>query len=105
MNTTVCHQRSKGSRSDRRKQAFAIAAPASEARRPQGEGIESPSQKDLRAIVDAADGPPTASAPEAVGGIMDVNFLSALAVTQTMLPLLAARQPGGSPSYPARWGR
>lgn len=39
-------------------------------------------------VVDAADGPPTASAPEAVRRIMDVNFVGTLAVTQAMLPLL-----------------
>lgn len=39
-------------------------------------------------IVDAADGPPTASAPEAARRIMDVNFVGTLAVTQAMLPLL-----------------
>jgi len=39
-------------------------------------------------IVDAADGPPTASSTEAVRRIMDTNFVGALAVTQAMLPLL-----------------
>lgn len=40
------------------------------------------------AIVDAADGPPTLSSPEAVRRIMDTNFVGTLAVTQAMLPLL-----------------
>ncbi|WP_230534295.1 SDR family oxidoreductase [Microvirga roseola] len=39
-------------------------------------------------IVDAADGPPTASSPEAVHRIMDTNFVGTMAVTQSMLPLL-----------------
>ncbi|WP_375402754.1 SDR family oxidoreductase [uncultured Sphingomonas sp.] len=39
-------------------------------------------------IVDAKDGPPTASAPEAARRIMDTNFIGTLAVTQAMLPLL-----------------
>lgn len=39
-------------------------------------------------IVDAADGPPTASSAEAVRRIMDTNFIGTLAVTQAMLPLL-----------------
>ncbi|WP_370678003.1 SDR family oxidoreductase [Pleomorphomonas sp. PLEO] len=39
-------------------------------------------------IVDAEDGPPTASSPEAARRIMDTNFIGTLAVTQAMLPLL-----------------
>ena len=39
-------------------------------------------------IVDAEDGPPTASSPEAARRIMDTNFVGTLAVTQAMLPLL-----------------
>ena len=39
-------------------------------------------------IVDAEDGPPSASAPEAARRIMDTNFVGTLAVTQAMLPLL-----------------
>jgi NAD(P)-dependent dehydrogenase (short-subunit alcohol dehydrogenase family) len=39
-------------------------------------------------IVDAEDGPPTASSPDAVRRILDTNFVGALAVTQAMLPLL-----------------
>ncbi len=39
-------------------------------------------------IVDAADGPPTASSPEAARRILDTNFVGTLAVTQAMLPLL-----------------
>lgn len=39
-------------------------------------------------IVDAADGPPSTSAAEAVRRIMDTNFVGTLAVTQAMLPLL-----------------
>jgi NAD(P)-dependent dehydrogenase (short-subunit alcohol dehydrogenase family) len=39
-------------------------------------------------IVDAQDGPPTESGPEAARRIMDTNFVGTLAVTQTMLPLL-----------------
>ncbi|MFC4174155.1 SDR family oxidoreductase [Microvirga sp. GCM10011540] len=39
-------------------------------------------------IVDAADGPPSMSSPEAVRRIMDTNFVGTLAVTQAMLPLL-----------------
>lgn len=39
-------------------------------------------------IVDAEDGPPTQSSPEAVRRIMDTNFIGTLAVTQAMLPLL-----------------
>lgn len=40
------------------------------------------------AIVDAADGPPTMSSPEAARRILDTNFVGTLAVTQAMLPLL-----------------
>ncbi|MEG3159421.1 SDR family oxidoreductase [Sphingomonas sp. LB2R24] len=39
-------------------------------------------------IVDAEDGPPSASSIDAVRRILDTNFLGTLAVTQTMLPLL-----------------
>lgn len=39
-------------------------------------------------IVDAGDGPPSASSPEAARRILDTNFVGTLAVTQTMLPLL-----------------
>lgn len=39
-------------------------------------------------IVDAADGPPSASSAQAVRRIMDTNFVGTLAVTQAMLPLL-----------------
>ncbi|MBX3580756.1 MAG: SDR family oxidoreductase [Rhizobiaceae bacterium] len=39
-------------------------------------------------IVDAADGPPSISSPEAVRRILDTNFVGTLAVTQAMLPLL-----------------
>ena len=39
-------------------------------------------------IVDAADGPPTASSPEAARRILDTNFVGTLAVTQALLPLL-----------------
>lgn len=39
-------------------------------------------------IVDAEDGPPTASSAEAARRIMDTNFVGTLAVTQAMLPLL-----------------
>jgi len=39
-------------------------------------------------IVDALDGPPSTSAPEAARRIMDTNFVGTLAVTQAMLPLL-----------------
>ncbi len=39
-------------------------------------------------IVDAGDGPPTSSSPEAVRRIMNTNFIGTLAVTQAMLPLL-----------------
>jgi NAD(P)-dependent dehydrogenase (short-subunit alcohol dehydrogenase family) len=39
-------------------------------------------------IVDAEDGPPTVSSPEAARRIMDTNFVGTLAVTQAMLPLL-----------------
>lgn len=39
-------------------------------------------------IVDASDGPPTTSSPEAVRRILDTNFVGTLAVTQAMLPLL-----------------
>jgi NAD(P)-dependent dehydrogenase (short-subunit alcohol dehydrogenase family) len=39
-------------------------------------------------IVDAKDGPPTSSSPEAVRRILDTNFVGTLAVTQAMLPLL-----------------
>ena len=39
-------------------------------------------------IVDALDGPPGTSAPEAARRIMDTNFVGTLAVTQAMLPLL-----------------
>lgn len=39
-------------------------------------------------IVDAEDGPPTASSPDAVRRIMETNFIGTLAVTQAMLPLL-----------------
>ena len=39
-------------------------------------------------IVDAQDGPPTASSAEAARRIIDTNFVSTLAVTQVMLPLL-----------------
>jgi len=39
-------------------------------------------------IVDAEDGPPTASSPDAARRIMDTNFVGTLAVTQAMLPLL-----------------
>ena len=45
-------------------------------------------------IVDAADGPPTASSPGAARRIMDTNFVGTLAVTQAMLPLLR-RSPAG----------
>jgi NAD(P)-dependent dehydrogenase (short-subunit alcohol dehydrogenase family) len=45
-------------------------------------------------IVDAEDGPPTASSPEAARRIMDTNFIGTLAVTQAMLPLLR-RSPAG----------
>lgn len=44
--------------------------------------------------VDAEDGPPTASSPEAARRIMDTNFIGTLAVTQAMLPLLR-RSPAG----------
>jgi NAD(P)-dependent dehydrogenase (short-subunit alcohol dehydrogenase family) len=43
-------------------------------------------------IVDAADGPPSLSSPEAVRRIMETNFIGALAVTQAMLPLLRRSQ-------------
>ncbi len=43
-------------------------------------------------IVDAADGPPTASSPEAARRILDTNFVGTLAVTQAMLPLLRQSQ-------------
>ena len=39
-------------------------------------------------IVDAKDGPPTVSSPEAARRILDTNFVGTLAVTQAMLPLL-----------------
>jgi NAD(P)-dependent dehydrogenase (short-subunit alcohol dehydrogenase family) len=39
-------------------------------------------------IVDAHDGPPTMSSPEAARRIMDTNFIGTLAVTQAMLALL-----------------
>jgi NAD(P)-dependent dehydrogenase (short-subunit alcohol dehydrogenase family) len=39
-------------------------------------------------IVDASDGPPTTSTPEAVRRILDTNFVGTLAVTQAMVPLL-----------------
>ncbi|WP_375429569.1 SDR family oxidoreductase [uncultured Sphingomonas sp.] len=39
-------------------------------------------------IVDAEDGPPTASSPEAARRIMSTNFIGTLAVTQALLPLL-----------------
>lgn len=39
-------------------------------------------------IVDAADGPPSQSAPDAVRRILETNFIGTLAVTQAMLPLL-----------------
>ena len=39
-------------------------------------------------IVDAEDGPPTASSPAAARRILDTNFVGTLAVTQAMLPLL-----------------
>jgi NAD(P)-dependent dehydrogenase (short-subunit alcohol dehydrogenase family) len=39
-------------------------------------------------MVDAADGPPSTSAPEAARRIMDTNFIGTLAVTQAMLALL-----------------
>ncbi|MBY6261058.1 SDR family oxidoreductase [Azospirillum sp. 412522] len=39
-------------------------------------------------IVDAEDGPPTRSSPEAARRILDTNFVGTLAVTQAMLPLL-----------------
>ena len=39
-------------------------------------------------IVDADDGPPSASSPEAVRRILDTNFVGTLTVTQAMLPLL-----------------
>ena len=39
-------------------------------------------------IVDAEDGPPSVSSPEAVRRIMDTNFIGTLAVTQAMLTLL-----------------
>ena len=39
-------------------------------------------------IVDAEDGPPTRSSPEAVRRILETNFVGTLAVTQAMLPLL-----------------
>ncbi len=45
-------------------------------------------------IVDAGDGPPSASSPEAVRRILDTNFVGTLAVTQAMLPLLR-RSPAG----------
>ncbi|HEY6629975.1 MAG TPA: SDR family NAD(P)-dependent oxidoreductase [Rhizobiaceae bacterium] len=45
-------------------------------------------------IVDASDGPPTTSSPEAVRRILDTNFVGTLAVTQAMLPLLR-RSPAG----------
>ena len=39
-------------------------------------------------IVDAEDGPPTVSSPDAVRRILNTNFVGTLAVTQAMLPLL-----------------
>jgi NAD(P)-dependent dehydrogenase (short-subunit alcohol dehydrogenase family) len=45
-------------------------------------------------IVDAEDGPPTQSSPEAVRRIMDTNFVGTLAVTQAMLPLLREARAG-----------
>ncbi len=39
-------------------------------------------------VVDAADGPPSLSAPDAVRRILETNFIGTLAVTQAMLPLL-----------------
>jgi NAD(P)-dependent dehydrogenase (short-subunit alcohol dehydrogenase family) len=39
-------------------------------------------------IVDAEDGPPTASSADAARRILDTNFVGTLAVTQAMLPLL-----------------
>jgi NAD(P)-dependent dehydrogenase (short-subunit alcohol dehydrogenase family) len=39
-------------------------------------------------IVDAEDGPPTASSADAARRIIDTNFVGTLAVTQAMLPLL-----------------
>ncbi|MBS1020234.1 MULTISPECIES: SDR family oxidoreductase [Gluconobacter] len=41
-------------------------------------------------IVDAQDGPPTASSADAARRIMDTNFVGTLALTQAMLPLLRA---------------
>lgn len=43
-------------------------------------------------IVDAEDGPPTSSSPDAVRRILDTNFVGTLAVTQAMLPLLRQSQ-------------
>lgn len=39
-------------------------------------------------IVDAEDGPPSTSSPDAARRIMNTNFIGTLAVTQAMLPLL-----------------
>jgi len=43
-------------------------------------------------IVDERDGPPSLAAAEAVRRVMETNFIGALNVTQTMLPLLRRSQ-------------
>ncbi|MCF8480198.1 MAG: SDR family oxidoreductase [Rhodospirillum sp.] len=45
-------------------------------------------------IVDADDGPPSHSLPDAVRRIMETNFVGTLAVTQAMLPLLRRSSAG-----------
>lgn len=45
-------------------------------------------------IVDANDGPPTATSVDAARRLMETNFLGTLAVTQAMLPLLMRSKAG-----------